>query len=252
MKGLKTILNTYETIRTSKPFGQDLSLWNAFEAIQTQIEQLQTVRSRADLKVSWSVGRGNWARVPWIAILSERETTSTQQGVYCVFLFREDMSGVYLALEQGITEPKNRLGVQSGLNEVATRAGGLRSSCRYLEGRGFMVDASIDLRAGPGRGQDYEKSTIAHKLYRRGEVPTDAEIRADIEILLDAYDGYLERKFASGPNKEQLEKLKQIFMERIPDFQGFPAAGPDSAYGRYERNYKVELVQIFKEEFEPV
>lgn len=33
------------------------------------------------LKVVPSVGKGNWARVPWIALMDSRETTSTQHGV---------------------------------------------------------------------------------------------------------------------------------------------------------------------------
>jgi hypothetical protein len=41
--------------------------------------------------VKWSVGQDDWARVPWIACLDDRETT-TQEGVYAVDL-RQDMSG---------------------------------------------------------------------------------------------------------------------------------------------------------------
>ena len=40
--------------------------------------------------------------------LDVRETGTTQHGVYPVLLFRQDMTGVYLTLAQGVTEPKQQ------------------------------------------------------------------------------------------------------------------------------------------------
>ena len=250
-QSLEQIMHTYVSIRTTKPYGHDPDLWRCFESVRDKIQRMPTIRSRPDLKATWSVGKGNWNHIPWLALLSERETTSTQQGVYCVFLFREDMSGVYLTLNQGVTEPKNRLGSQGGLEEVERRASELRVTSRQLAKTGFTLDASIDLHAGAGLGRDYEKSTIAYKLYEKGGVPSDDEIRADIEALLEVYDQYLDHKLASEPTKGQLGQLKRRFLERMVGFESFPRAGPDSVYGEQERNYKDELAQIFREELEP-
>ncbi len=57
------------------------------------------------MQVKASTGLGNWAAVPWIAFLDSRETNSTQSGVYPVLLFREDMTGVYMTIAQGVTQP---------------------------------------------------------------------------------------------------------------------------------------------------
>jgi hypothetical protein len=46
--------------------------------------------------VKSSAGAGNWASVPWLAILNPAITTSTQSGIYPVYLFRADGSGIYL------------------------------------------------------------------------------------------------------------------------------------------------------------
>jgi len=61
---------------------------------------VETIISGASpsLRVEGSPGAGNWASVPWVALLDPTITVSTQNGVYPVFLFREDMSGVYLSL----------------------------------------------------------------------------------------------------------------------------------------------------------
>src|SRR5690625_487796 len=55
-------------------------------------------------EISASVGQGNWAYVPWIAIMNKEVTTSTQRGYYAGYLFSEDMTQVYLTIAQGVTE----------------------------------------------------------------------------------------------------------------------------------------------------
>jgi hypothetical protein len=160
------------------------------------------------------------------------------------------MSGGYLTLNQGVTEPKNRLGQPAGLEEVESRSSELRLASHQLARTGFTLDASIDLHAGAGLGRDYEKSTIAYKLYEKGAVPSDDEIRADIEALLDVYDQYLDHKLGPEPSKDQLGQLKRRFLGRMAGFETFPTAGPDSDYGIQERNYKDELTQIFREGLE--
>ncbi|MGE2624347.1 MrcB family domain-containing protein, partial [Escherichia coli] len=46
--------------------------------------------------VTGSVGQGNWASIPWIAIMNKDITKSTQRGYYIVYLFSEDMKRLYL------------------------------------------------------------------------------------------------------------------------------------------------------------
>ena len=59
-------------------------------------------------KVVGSSGQGNWASCPWIAIFDRLVTETAQSGYYPVYLFREDMSGLYLSLNQGVTEVKEK------------------------------------------------------------------------------------------------------------------------------------------------
>ena len=57
-----------------------------------------------------SAGMGVWARGPWVGVFDRLVTTSAQTGIYPVYLFREDMTGVYLSLNQGMTEARERYG----------------------------------------------------------------------------------------------------------------------------------------------
>ncbi|PTI71955.1 hypothetical protein BU073_04860 [Mammaliicoccus vitulinus] len=52
-------------------------------------------------KVWGSVGMGQYAEVPWVAIIDPEISTTTQEGFDIVFLFHPDGEGVYLSLNQG-------------------------------------------------------------------------------------------------------------------------------------------------------
>jgi len=58
------------------------------------------------LLVKGSAGQGNWARGPWAAVFNRLVTDGAQRGFYPVYLFAEDMSGVYLSINQAMTEAK--------------------------------------------------------------------------------------------------------------------------------------------------
>lgn len=59
------------------------------------------------LKFDGSAGQSRWVRCPWVAIFDPLVTSSAQSGYYPVYLFREDMNGVYLSLNQAMTEAKS-------------------------------------------------------------------------------------------------------------------------------------------------
>ena len=59
--------------------------------------------NRKELSVKGSMGQGNKTDYPWVSILNKNMTISTQNGIYVCYLFRRDMIGFYLVLQQGIT-----------------------------------------------------------------------------------------------------------------------------------------------------
>ena len=71
--------------------------------IATEIIRLPFINEK-QYSVIGSVGKGNWATVPWIALMHRDITTSTQRGYYIVYLFSEDMQRLYLTIGQGVTE----------------------------------------------------------------------------------------------------------------------------------------------------
>jgi hypothetical protein len=83
------------------PFQKTEALWNAMSNVKSRLEQFPAVRSRPDLLVNISVGQGNWATVPWIALLNTKITQSTQEGIYVVFLIASELDQIFLTLNQG-------------------------------------------------------------------------------------------------------------------------------------------------------
>ena len=186
------ILSNYLLAR-QKPFRREHALWEVFEELSERFQK--SISKHPTLAVKWSVGKGNWARVPWIAFFDSRETNSTQTGVFPVYLFREDMAGVYLALNQGIGVLKEKHGTLESRRILRERAEHLRRDLVMLHGmkdRDFSLDNKIDLYVNRGLEKDFEASVIGYKFYRHDEIPNDSEMLDDLEQLLRTHDKYLE------------------------------------------------------------
>jgi MrcB-like, N-terminal domain len=105
----------------------------------------EAVADEETLRTRFSIGQGNCAKVPWIAFLDARETDSTQRGVYPVYLFREDASGFYLVLGQGVTDPKRELGTAGAQVALAPTRQRSCASTAVL----WLSTGSQSIRSGP-------------------------------------------------------------------------------------------------------
>jgi 5-methylcytosine-specific restriction enzyme A len=64
--------------------------------------------------------------VPWLGIFDRLITESAQNGYYLVYLVREDCSGVYLAIGQGVTVVRTHYGADTS-TALQTRAADFRA-----------------------------------------------------------------------------------------------------------------------------
>jgi hypothetical protein len=188
------ILGDYARIAPGQPWGREDPLWKVFEELTRRLRALAPIKKRQPhLQVSWSAGLGRKAAIPWIALMDSRETTSTQEGVYCVFLIREDLSGFYLTLAQGVTKPRRDYPIAAEYETfVRDKVAKLRRLAARLESRDFHLDGRIDLRGSRQLARDYEGATAAYKFYAAESIPSDAELEPDLETVLTAYDRYLQ------------------------------------------------------------
>ncbi|MDQ0871595.1 hypothetical protein QFZ77_000254 [Paenibacillus sp. V4I3] len=164
------------------------------QVIPTELKKLSFIHP--ELKIQGSVGQGNWATIPWIAIMDKRITETTRQGEYLVYLFSEDMKSVYLTFNQGVTIPNETKGRAAAYQYFKQKVQEIRD---LLPLEGMIKDDAIYLTSG-GLGQDYQVSTVAYYRYDLEHLPDDKQLIADLNNAVTNYNGYVKKVL--NPNNE--------------------------------------------------
>ena len=140
-----------------------------------------------DYLVKGSPGAGNWVRCPWCAILDPVITDSAERGFYPVYLFREDFTGVYLSLNQGVTDVREQYKTNRK-DALRSRAVDFRNRLGKDELQGMLPE--IDLRpANTGTfSADYEAGNIAGIFYAADALPSNELLVADLVKMVGKYE----------------------------------------------------------------
>ena len=165
-------------------------------------------------EVKASVGAGNWANVPWLSILNPKITSTTQDGIYPVYLFNADGSGFYLSLNQGTTNPTKLLGKRVAEKRAEKIKDLLLFNIPELSGWGHP---DIDLRAGTPLGKSYEKTNISAKYYDASAIPLSEDLIEDLKSILNIY-----------------KKIEQIDIETILNIN--ESINPTTTLGELSKN----------------
>lgn len=137
----------------------------------------------ANYQIKASAGRGNWADVPWLAILNPSITDSTQSGIYPVYLFCADGSGVYLSLGFGTTDLRE----QYGGAEAQQRTMNWREKIRDSDARLSVWNQPVDLGANTRLSRSYEWASVGSKFYPSDNMPDEDTLDSDLAQLLEIY-----------------------------------------------------------------
>ena len=78
--------------------------------LKNEIEKILSEKN-INYIIKASAGAGNWANVPWLSMLDPLKTETTQEGIYPVYLFRADGTGIYLSLGFGTTKLVEEFGL---------------------------------------------------------------------------------------------------------------------------------------------
>ncbi len=136
-------------------------------------------------KIEGSAGKGRWAEIPWVCIFDKEITQSAQDGYYIVYLFRADMKGVYLSLNQGWTQFQAQFKpLSEAKKKIQESAIMLRESLD--SNQGFNV-SKIDLATNKILGKGYELGHICGKYYENGKLPYDDILIDDLRNLIGVY-----------------------------------------------------------------
>ena len=179
--GIGEVLNRYASASRETFAGHEVG-----KLLRDELPQaVKRVLRGENHQVEGSAGRGRWAETPWVAVEDPLVTDTVQRGHYVVYLFRHDGSGVYLSLNQGTTEVRDRHGSRY-IEILETRARDLLASLS----RAALSDLArgrIALGSNGWLSRGYEAGNVVAKLYRRGSLPEDDELEKDLVRFLGLY-----------------------------------------------------------------
>lgn len=140
-----------------------------------------------------SPGQGNWARAPWAAVYDRFVTESAQDGYYVVYLVKEDFTGVFLSLNQGITSARKQYGAEAK-SALRVRASDFLARLGPLsEG---LSTGQIDLASTGGANLSayYEAGSICSVYYPMADLPGDDRLDADLRRFIGLYFALVSRE----------------------------------------------------------
>ncbi|MCA1031183.1 DUF3578 domain-containing protein [Bacillus timonensis] len=153
--------------------------------------------------VKGSVGQGNWASVPWIAVMNNKITNSTQRGYYIVYLFSEDMKSLYLTIAQGVTETSKE--EMENINK--TLRDSIHMSSRVVKGNDLQLGISQ-------KAKEYELSTAAYISYSIDNIPSEEQLGKDLEEMVMYYEEFI-NLYEEKPQLVMDEEIPYYFMKDI-------------------------------------
>ena len=139
--------------------------------------------------ITGSVGQGNWATIPWVAVFDRTITTTATKGIYIVYLLSSDAKRLYLTFNQGCSEISAQHGKPETIQILHQRAEEIRSR---VDSRGFVVSSDINLGDNlPTKGIFYKEGTIFYRQYDLEAIPEEKKLQEDLALMIQIYQDYV-------------------------------------------------------------
>lgn len=180
---IERILNEYGSAKKDKIANHELASYIKID-FPGLLKKL--IKDPDEYEIVGSAGIGLWARCPWIAILDPSITKTVQAGFFPMYVFREDLSGAYLSLNQGI---KKIL-----LKHKKKTKNMLRSEAQVLfnkiekKPQNFPL-TKIDLTPSDNTNPSayYEAANVCACFYNKENLPSEEELKRDLNNIMDIY-----------------------------------------------------------------
>lgn len=227
--GLQRVLNQYAQARDEEFARHPIAGFIRNELTQSVIDA-----SRQEDKYIFrgGAGQGTWARCPWVAIFNPIITDSAQRGYYPVYLFREDMAGVYLSLNQAMTEQKELYNANAKA-VLKARAGNFRAILGPETGGFDNYEIDLAPTSPSNIAAYYESANIVAKYYSKESIPSDEVLTKDLLQILSLYENLIYGEAAS--------EVENIVEGDEPEDIHYEDAGKLRLHKRIERNPRLAL-----------
>ncbi len=178
-----------------------------------------------------SAGQGQWAKCPWVAVFDRLITDSVQSGYYVVYLFRQDMKGVYLSLNQGVTEIREKY-KDNPMSVLKIRAMDFRAQIGDIPEE--FSELSIDLSSSSKSDLSayYEAGNIIASYYPKKNLPDEETLVSQLRQMVKIYDGLsYNDNINETEDESEVEEIKET--KSIEDLKKY------RYHRRIERNSKL-------------
>ncbi|MDR3446929.1 DUF3578 domain-containing protein [Dyella sp.] len=192
--GLSKVLQGYLSA-AKEPFSKHV-LANFIRGALTDLVANLLQGYAPNLEVKGSAGQGVWARGPWVGIFDPLVTISAQSGYYVCYLFKEDMSGVYLSLNQGMTEAKKNYKADAKTS-LAARAQNFRAMLGSRVSAELVTEIDLAPSAANNDTAFYEAGNICAVFYSAKSMPGEATVREDLARIVSLYRSLIEAELAA-------------------------------------------------------
>lgn len=164
------------------------------KSIRELTNNIRQIASRSGFQTEFSVGIGRWSAVPWIRVFYSDISPSAQDGVYIVYLFAASGKSAFITLNQGTTDSSNEK-----RNRTREMIQERISSKQFIKNQG---DLSF------GDNKNYGAAAIFYKEYKADVLPSEDEMKNDLNDLLEIYKECREKGLLS--NKISFDEKKTI------------------------------------------
>ncbi len=151
-------------------------------------EEISKLFDNKKYKIYGACGKGAKSASPYIAILDRSITTSVQRGIYVDFIFKSDMSGFYLTIDQGITNIKEKYGNKIAKEKAQQAADYFRSKITDL--KGFEAGLVSGHAKSGSLEEGYENTRVIAKYYKANNY-TNEELIKDLQDIMIIYNELL-------------------------------------------------------------
>jgi 5-methylcytosine-specific restriction protein B len=179
----------------------------SLESFQIICKEIPAIMKRklqkSDLPIQGSIGQGNFANYPWVAIFNPQVSTGATNGYYVVLLISDDLERIYLTLNQGSTlqSKENQLIITNHVFDVLKEVPGFMKG--KLPENGLVRRYKND--PGNKTGKKYESTNLFYREYSIKNF-NESDFYEHLELLLEAYDECVHRSQKKGiMNDEGIE-----------------------------------------------
>jgi hypothetical protein len=144
-------------------------------------QAIRVVTQNRGYVVAASRGQGRFAEIPWAGVRRTGVAPTFQEGIYLIYLFRGDMSGLYLAIALGVSKLAGALPKDTTVKAV------IRSIRDRLPSPPNFTDEAIDLRGKLKLAEMYERAVVWSRFYDARTLPEETILIGDLQNALACY-----------------------------------------------------------------